>query len=717
MSDTKSPKQADKNAKQNLFLKAKSFFKGYRAPRYLVVGSIAFLTVTLILSAFALWSSNQSKDTAFASSTVATAFNPSDCATYVSNGGTNTGGICFVKMYEKSGVLYKSLDIAPGELVNVRNYYNNTTTSSVTAANITDSIPSGFSRVGNVTNNYVDAAPVTLNNNVFTGQNLTVAPGAGYFGYSADNSVTSSNLELGKFKYFNLNECDYNQGNVNITYNRTPAGVPSNTIPGAINCGATGYGAGGPATTLSIDIAGKRNLYIAECDYNTSNSTITYNRTGNNGATNGTVPATNCVTTGYVFSGAAQLNFDLLGNRYVHLTECDYTGGTITYNRTGNYTANNNSTLSVVCSATGFGAAVGGTSISSDLSDTTRGYGYIGYSMQTPTTGLTNGQTFGTTGTLNASGAQTSNKTGSLAVINANSANVQSGIIPSDCTTYPGGTTSSEVNGDGTACVAKVYVKNGIEYNTMEVAPGETVTVRLRYNNSASTSADQIRLKDNLPTGWTLAGNAKAKYVDSAVSDLGTAASVFNAPDDTGLDVPVSTGFFGANAGTLATDPASNLELGKKRYLNINQCQYSRSGGETFVSTANFQGVPGGPGFGAATNFSNTAGANNATTCGTGGSGYLYYGSLNTVLDGVGKRYLNVNQCQYYASTTADNFVTTAGLQNNFGAGTNFSNTAGAGNSSSCGAGSAGTPYYGSLNTPLDSLGKRYLNRVMTRSK
>ena len=105
------------------------------------------------------------------------------------------------KLYEKNGQLYKSLDITAGEVVKVRNYYNNTTTSSVTAANITDSIPANFTRVGNVTNNYVDAAPVTLNNNVFTGQNLSVAPGAGYFGYATDSSLTSSNLELGKFRY------------------------------------------------------------------------------------------------------------------------------------------------------------------------------------------------------------------------------------------------------------------------------------------------------------------------------------------------------------------------------------------------------------------------------------------------------------------------------------------------------------------------------------
>jgi hypothetical protein len=88
---------------------------------------------------------------ALAASTPATAFNPSDCGTYLSNGGSSNNGVCFVKLYEKNGQLYKSLDIAPDEVVKVRNYYNNTTTSSVTSANITDSIPTGFTKIGSVT--------------------------------------------------------------------------------------------------------------------------------------------------------------------------------------------------------------------------------------------------------------------------------------------------------------------------------------------------------------------------------------------------------------------------------------------------------------------------------------------------------------------------------------------------------------------------------------
>ncbi|MEI6729168.1 MAG: hypothetical protein WCK98_06015 [bacterium] len=69
MSDIKSAKQTDKSTKQNVFQKAKYFFKGYKTPKYLILSSITFLTLTLILSALALWSSNTTKQIAKASAT------------------------------------------------------------------------------------------------------------------------------------------------------------------------------------------------------------------------------------------------------------------------------------------------------------------------------------------------------------------------------------------------------------------------------------------------------------------------------------------------------------------------------------------------------------------------------------------------------------------------------------------------------------------------
>jgi alpha-tubulin suppressor-like RCC1 family protein len=55
--------------KLSLALKIKTFFKGYKAPKFLIFSSAGLLAVTLILSAFALWTAKQQTQTANASAT------------------------------------------------------------------------------------------------------------------------------------------------------------------------------------------------------------------------------------------------------------------------------------------------------------------------------------------------------------------------------------------------------------------------------------------------------------------------------------------------------------------------------------------------------------------------------------------------------------------------------------------------------------------------
>ncbi|MEI6729192.1 MAG: hypothetical protein WCK98_06140 [bacterium] len=147
MSDIKSPKQADKSTKQNLFLKTKAFFKGYRAPRYLVVSSIAFLTLTLILSAFALWSVNQSKDTANAGSTT-----------------FSGGNINHTKLYSVDGGSTWSSTVSanPGQTVKVRLWSENTGGISATSGNIKDSLPTPFTYVAGSTRNCINPSATTV---------------------------------------------------------------------------------------------------------------------------------------------------------------------------------------------------------------------------------------------------------------------------------------------------------------------------------------------------------------------------------------------------------------------------------------------------------------------------------------------------------------------------------------------------------------------------
>jgi len=322
--------------------------------------------------------SNSGK-TALAANIPSNAFNPSDCATYTPNGGTSSGGLCFAKLYEKNGQLFSSLDVAPGEIVKVRNYYNNTNTASALNVAIKDSIPTGFTQIGSTTNNYVDANPVTLNNNVFSGQNLTVAPGAGYFGYATDNTLTSSNLELGKKIY--LNAC-YR------TIGLTGQNAADNYIGGTTN-----------------DIS------------NTSLTTTCDQAFLSGGQT------TALLGNGY---------FDTFGGRY--LIACYRNISVNGQNAADNYiggTTNDisNTSLTTTCDQAflsgGQTTALLGNGYF-DTSDTTRGYGYISYSMQTPTTGVANGDQKGTTGTLQVDidTTRVSGAPASLTITNVQSPNI-----------------------------------------------------------------------------------------------------------------------------------------------------------------------------------------------------------------------------------------------------------------------------------------------------
>ncbi len=411
-----------------------SFFQSKKGKYSLV--SVLALSVLLISGLFTYNLLKQDSDTAKAANTAATAFNPSDCATYTSNGGTNTAGVCFVKMYEKNGQLYRSLDIAPGELVNVRNYYNNTTTASVTAANITDSMPANFTRVGAVTNSYVDATPVTLNNNVFTGQNLSVAPGAGYFGYAADNTLTSSNLELGKKRYLDFIRCTLLTGSGGNTISPLPFTNTNNNgvATTQAECDATIGWSSIPSLNSGsykgIDTVGKRYADFLRCQATYAGSTgnivqlLNYTNTDNSGAA--TTQAQCDGSIGWnsipaIDSGSLK-GFDSLGKRYFDYNRCLSSGGGIIVSPVGYTNTNNNgvATTQAECDSTiGWNSTPANNSGSLkgfDTLDTTRGHGYISYSMQAPTSGLTNGQQVGTTGTLTASGAKTSGTASSLTV-------------------------------------------------------------------------------------------------------------------------------------------------------------------------------------------------------------------------------------------------------------------------------------------------------------
>jgi|GEM_PF-5629438 hypothetical protein len=420
---------------------------------------IGFLVipVMLVIAGFGIYNLlQQQPDIALASTVPVTNFNQNDCTTYATNGGTNTDGVCFVKLYEKSGTLYRQLDISPGELVNVRLYYNNNTTSSVTAASITDGMPVGFINVGDINNTYVTppdynwqpSNEVTLTGLTFSGQNLTTSPGAGFFGYAYD--ATTSNLELGRTKYIINDDCGYtnNLTSFQTFYNKYSPVTAQNTIPLGIGCDLDAFLPNpnifaGSSSGGNNYIQGHRYFHLPECDYSylggyvVGNNTLAFSLFPDNSST----ATVDCFST-YLYPYPSNpilvntniVDFDLLGNRYFHLGECEYANSSLGLNRAFNRTsttntADNNPTLTPNCDNDPYDSSGAistfGTDI--DMSDTTRGYGYISYTMQTPSSGLTNGQQFGEDGQMvgTTSGVQTytSDKTNSLTVINGNTPN------------------------------------------------------------------------------------------------------------------------------------------------------------------------------------------------------------------------------------------------------------------------------------------------------
>ena len=545
--------------------KLKQFLQSKQGQYSLI--SVLVLGVLLISGLFT-YNILKQDDTAQAANTLATAFNPSDCTTYTANGGTTAAGVCFVKLYEKNGQLFKSLDITAGEVVKVRNYYNNTTVTSVTSANITDSMPTGFTRVGNITNNYVDASPVTLNNNVFTGQNLSVAPGAGYFGYAADNSLSSSALPVGVNRYIHFKQCATGSGATYGAY--WIAGVQfNNTASTPFGTCATLNPSFYPTegSTISLDLYAQNRLpnnnylNMRQCAYNIPSTNIYPHFVSALYLTsNGTFTDSGCPLTYPIEDSSTSINLDTATS--VEWRLC--TDPTETYHYVSIVSAN----TAYNCPSNTSGYTRNSSLYSNNTKNSNRGHGYIGYTMQA-TGSFTNNQQVGTTGTLNAGGAKTSGVLADLTITNVPTPNISYTKLYS----VDGGTTWSP---------------------TVSANPGQSVLVRLWNENTGGASVTEGNIKDSLPATFTyVAGSAKNCLNPSTttvtspdnselVCDTGTPTqkdSLFSTLTNASGVSPSAGLYDGASAsvatgGTAFNAVAGTKEIGKFRYLNISGCSY-----------------------------------------------------------------------------------------------------------------------------------------------
>ncbi len=657
--------------------------------------SLLVLSVLLISGLFTYNLLKQDSDTAKAANTTATAFNPSDCATYTSNGGYSQAGICSVRLYEKNGQLFKQLDVSIGEIVNSRLYYNNTSASSATNVNLTDSKPN-FPLVGAITNNYVDAAPVTLNPNIFNGNTFSIAPGAGYFGYAADNTATSSNLEMGKKKYINGVGCAYVNGGGSSGYNGYSLLQGSNSPLTTGSCGAAASGYTLSSSSVdSIDITGKRYLNSKYCQYDASDGSYRYTYFKMYSATNATgvtMPVCANPTNGYSQTGEIAYNGDLLGNKFVNGKECVSTSTTQGYSTYQMFAPSNATGVDGACIATIPNYTISAGYLNNvDLSDTSRGYGYIAYSMQVPSDA--------TPGTIFTSTASISydNTSGGIDPFHSGNNTITLVSTPTPNITY-----------------IKLYsVDGGSTWSpTVSANPGQSVLVRLWNENTGGLSAASANIKDSLPNTFTyVAGSAKNCLNPSTtnpttpdntelVCDTGTAANkdtLFQTLTNAS-GVSPSAGLYDAAGTSVATGgtafnaTSGTKDIGKMRYLHGINCRNAQLEAQTVDIAAN-----------------NTSTAFTSYDCGPGTSvGYVF--QYDTVQSGngdmLGKRYLHGINCR-----NAQLEAQTVDIAAN--------NTSTAFTSYDCGPGTS-VGYVFQYDTVQsgngDMLGKRYLHGINCRN-
>jgi hypothetical protein len=169
------------------------------------------------------------------------------------------------------------------------------------------------------------------------------------------------------------------------------------------------------------------------------------------------------------------------------------------------------------------------------------------------------------------------------------------------------------------------------------------------------------------------------------------------------LQVSPTAGLFGqSNALT-----SGILEMGKLRYLNLQECLYQNVDARQFARVVN---TPGAPNFTSTSNASNTSGA--PGDCGPAGVfGFTLLQDNEQSFDLLGNRYLNLQECLYQNSVNGRQFarvVETPGAPN-FTSTSNASNTSGA--PGDCGpAGVFDQTLIQQHEQSFDLLGNRYLN-------
>jgi len=264
-----------------------------------------------------------------------------------------------------------SVSVNPGQIVLVREWYNNPDPAAYASESLTTTLPAGFALVANTTrvcvsplttdplapNNGQDVCANQTDSPVWAGSSLSVSPTSGLYGQTV---ATSGIMNLGQKAYLNLHQCMYqytttvlgspDQDLYATAVNDFPAGSTqfnagtnaSNAADSSAACGAgdASYAPLASQTSFqAVSLVGNRYLNLNECTYarNQANPLYEEFQTLINGQQDANFRASthasntadaSAICTGgdatYQPSSNGTQALDLLGNRYFNLNQCAY---------------------------------------------------------------------------------------------------------------------------------------------------------------------------------------------------------------------------------------------------------------------------------------------------------------------------------------------------------------------------------------------------------
>lgn len=131
--------------------------------------------------------------------------------------------------------------------------------------------------------------------------------------------------------------------------------------------------------------------------------------------------------------------------------------------------------------------------------------------------------------------------------------------------------------GDGAITIEKKYQSFGSELDRIEITPSSEVTVRIKFNNTSTSTANNVSINDSIPSGFTYIPNSTTlKYVDADIVTIND--SVW---DNGTLTVAPEVGIHG----NLNTVQSSDMSFGRVKYVNYYTCLYSNSVDDTWFDS------------------------------------------------------------------------------------------------------------------------------------